>query len=85
MYRWLQEGMYIKTEKMVDHFSKAGFKKLLLRSVRGIGNRQEANILSLKGSDPEYYKTILEVINETATENAVIETCGHAIFVGEKI
>jgi ubiquinone/menaquinone biosynthesis C-methylase UbiE len=43
-----QEGSYIKTEKMLSFFDQAGFSKILLRSIRGIGYRQEKNIISLK-------------------------------------
>lgn len=79
-----QEGCYIKTNKILEQLSNAGFDQLLLRSIRGIGYKQEKNILQLQEYDPEYFKIILQIINDTASENAVIETCGHAIFVGEK-
>ena len=69
---------------MEDFFNESGFKKLLLRSIRGIGNKQEKNILSLKEKDSRYYETMLKIIENTAIELSVVETCGHAIFVGEK-
>ncbi len=79
-----QEGAYIKTDKMNNLFEQSGFSKLLLRSIRGIGYRQEKNIVSLKETNYKFYKTMLKIIEDTAVESSVIETCGHAIYVGDK-
>lgn len=79
-----QEGAYIKSSRIEELFSLSGFNKILLRSIRGIGNKQEKNLLALKEKDPKYYDTMLKIIEDTASEVEVVETCGHAIFVGQK-
>jgi hypothetical protein len=32
----------------------------------------------------ELFDTIIELINKTSTDPAIIETCGHAIYIGKK-
>ncbi len=80
-----QEGSYIKSDKLEKYMEDAGFSKILLRSIRGLGYKQEKDILSLKDEDNNYYKTMLKIMNDTSTESSVIETCGHAIYIGEKL
>lgn len=79
-----QEGSFLKVDNMVKYFKESGFSQVLLRSIRSLGYRQEKNILALEKDNPEYFKTILKVIDETSEEKEVIETCGHAIYIGKK-
>ncbi len=79
-----QEGNFLASSQLEDHFKNAGFEKLALRSIRGIGYKHEKEIIEMKHKRPEYYRTIMDVLDQTASHTPIIETCGHAIYVGEK-
>ncbi|MTB52364.1 bifunctional 2-polyprenyl-6-hydroxyphenol methylase/3-demethylubiquinol 3-O-methyltransferase UbiG [Lewinella sp. W8] len=79
-----QEGNYLESPAVEAHFREAGFKKILLRSIRGIGYKNEREILALEESRPEYFTTVMEVLHQTAGELPIVETCGHAMYIGEK-
>ncbi len=79
-----QEGNYIKSADLLKAFNENGFKKLLLRSIRGIGYKQEADIIKLEKDRPEFYKEVMKILHQSSFDEAIVETCGHAIFVGEK-
>jgi hypothetical protein len=70
--------------KCLTIFLKQGFDQLLLRSIRGIGYKQERNILQSLEHNPEIYRDIIKIIKETVTESSVIETYNQAVFIGEK-
>ena len=80
-----QEGHYLQTSTLLNIFKEIGFKQLLLRSIRGIGYKQEKEILSLRTQNPSFYQAIMEIIHETSGNEAILETCGHAVFIGEKL
>lgn len=77
-----QEGYYPKSEEIEDLFSENGFEKIILRSIRGFGYEKEDMIY--KFNNKNVFKDILSLINETAEDKSIIETCGHAMYVGEK-
>lgn len=79
-----QEGNYIKTENLLSSLASAGFKKQLLRSIRGIGYQQEKAILDLRYSNPSFFKEVLHIIHQTAADLPIIETAGHAILIAQK-
>lgn len=79
-----QEGKHLKTADLKNHFQKAGFKQLEIRSIRSIGYKYEKDILTLREKNPDYYATIMNIIHGSATELPYIETCGHAVYIGEK-
>ena len=62
-----------------------GFKKLELRSIRGIGYKNEKEIINLEKDRPDYYFEIMKILHQSASEAPIMETSGHAIYVGEKI
>lgn len=79
-----QEGNYLKSAVLIDHFQNTGIKKLQLRSIRGIAYGYEKEILSLKNDRPEYYQKVMDILHKTAADIPIVETSGHAIFIGEK-
>ena len=77
-----QEGYYPKSEEIENLFAQNGFEKITLRSIRGFGYEKEDMIYKLKNKAA--FKDILNLINQTATDKSIIETCGHAMYVGVK-
>lgn len=79
-----QEGYYPQPGEIVHLFEQHHFEQLLLRSLRGFGyNREEKLYEAFKTNRPLFDK-LMELIDQTATEPAIIETCGHALYVGRK-
>ena len=79
-----QEGYYPASEELVALFNKNGFSKVLLRSIRGWGSGREELIYKLKDEEPEKFAAVIELINKTADNPAIIETCSHALYCGQK-
>jgi len=80
-----QEGYYPTSEELVSLFSKNGFSKILLRSIRSWGSNREEQIYKLKDENPEKYEVVIDLINRTADDPSIIETCMHALYIGQKI
>lgn len=80
-----QEGKFIQTEDLLEMLGKTGFKKILLRSIRGIGYQKEKEILALEHTKPDFYQEILSAIHQSAGDIPIRETCGHAVYIGEKV
>lgn len=78
-----QEGYYPTAAEVEALFSAQGFLKRKIRSVRGFGYEKEDAIYSI--TDASMFGKIMEMIEETAGESAIIETCGHAAYVGTKL
>jgi S-adenosylmethionine-dependent methyltransferase len=79
-----QEGYYAKSDEIEFLFAKNGFSKMVMRSLRGFGYNREEKLYSLLEKDKKLFNKIIELINETSTDLAIIETCGHAIYIGRK-
>ena len=77
-----QEGYYPKSEEIEKLFAENGFEKVALRSIRGFGYEKEDMIFKFKNKN--VFKDILNLINQTAEDKSIIETCGHAMYVGVK-
>ena len=77
-----QEGYYPKSEEIEKLFAENGFEKITLRSIRGFGYEKEDMIFKFKNKN--VFKDILNLINQTAEDKSIIETCGHAMYIGEK-
>ena len=85
MAEWgFQEGYYPSSDEIDELFRNFGFSKKLIRSVRGFGFGREEIICGLEEKDPEMFKTIIGMINETAENKAIVETCCHAVYIGVK-
>lgn len=83
--RGFQEGYYPTTTELVELFSNNGFEESYVRSVRGFGFGREENIYKLKEENVELYNQMIEYINLTASDEAIIETCAHALYIGNKV
>ena len=79
-----QEGYYPTSEEIEKLFRAHGFSKQLIRSVRGFGWGRAEVLFRVKEKDPEVFETMIAMMNETAGDKAIIETCGHAVYVGQK-
>jgi ubiquinone/menaquinone biosynthesis C-methylase UbiE len=79
-----QEGYFAKSDEIELLFAKNGFSKIVMRSLRGFGYNKEENLYSILDKNKELFDTIIELINKTSTDPAIIETCGHAIYIGKK-
>ncbi len=77
-----QEGYYPKSEEIEKLFAGNGFEKVALRSIRGFGYEKEDMIFKFKNKNA--FKDILNLISQTAEDKSIIETCGHAMYVGVK-
>ena len=79
-----QEGYYPTSKEIIELFDSYRFKMKLLRSIRGFGYSREKQIYDLKEKDIKMYDTIIQLINETANNEAILETNGHAVYIGTK-
>lgn len=79
-----QEGYYPKVKEITELFASIGFNEKLVRSIRGFGYTRERAIMELKDKNKDMYDTIIQLINETANDEAIIETSGHALYIGSK-
>lgn len=79
-----QEAYFPTSAELGSLFDGNGFSKVLLRSVRGWGDTMEEQICRLRDESPEKYAKVMEWIDKTAEDAAVVEMCGHAIYVGRR-
>lgn len=79
-----QEGKYISSKQIGEFMSQVGFARILIRSTRGLGYRLEKGILEKRENDPLLYQKIMDIIEKTSEDDAVVNTCGHALYVGRK-
>ena len=83
--RGFQEGYYPSSNEIVSLLSDNGFSKIMLRSIRGWGCNREEQIYKLKDENPEKFKAVMDLINQTADDSSIIEMCMHALYVGRKL
>ena len=79
-----QEGYYATSDEIEKLFESSGFGKLQTRSIRGIGYGKEDAVYSLEDKDRTMFEAVISIINETAENKAIVEMCGHAIYVGKR-
>lgn len=77
-----QEGYYLKTEDTEKLFNNNGFSKICIRSIRGFGYEKEDAIYNIK--DEVIFNKIMELIEMTSEDKSIIETCGHAMYIGKR-
>lgn len=82
--RGFQEGYYPTSDEIVELFKKNGFSKIMMRSIRGFGYTREEKLFELLEKDKKLFKNMIDLINRTSSDPAIIETCGHAIYIGKK-
>lgn len=76
-----QEGFYPTSDQIIDLFNN-NFELIKVRSIRGFGYEKEDKIYEI--SDKNMFNKVVELINKTADDKSIIETCGHAIYIGKK-
>lgn len=79
-----QEGYYPTSDEIDKLFRKHGFARKMIRSVRGFGWKREKALFEIQEQFPDVFEVMIEMINETAEDRAVVEMCGHAVYVGQK-
>ena len=79
-----QEGYYPESKEIVQLFKKHNFTQILLRSIRSFGYNREEKLYELSEKNSSLFNKIIELIDTTSTNPAIIETCGHALYVGRK-
>lgn len=77
-----QEGYYAESEEMEQLFRAHGFQKQLMRSIRGFAYEKEERLYQIE--NPAMKAKIFDLIHQTAARKEIIETCGHAVYIGEK-
>jgi len=80
--RGFQEGYYPSSDEISQLFSDNHFTQLELSSIRGFGYEREEQLYALK--DNEMFQEIIGLIEKTSGQKEIVETCGHAIYIGTK-
>ena len=78
-----QEGYYPNSSEIEDLFSSNNFEKISMMSIRGIGYEKEDRLYNV--SDKMIFDEIINIIEKTSDMKEIIETCGHAMYIGKKI
>lgn len=79
-----QEGYYPTSKEIRMLFESHCFSEISLRSIRGLGCSKEEKLYDLLDKDRELFIQIIDLINKTAADPSLIETCGHAIYIGRR-
>lgn len=77
-----QEGYYPTTKEIETLFQNNGFEKQKIVSIRGFGYEKEDKLYSIK--EKEMFDEIMKLILKTAEDTSIVETCGHAMYIGKK-
>ena len=77
-----QEGYYPKSDEIIKLFNDNNFDFICLRSIRGLGYEKEDRIYNI--TDKDMFESIITLIDNTSEDKSIIETCGHAMFIGKK-
>lgn len=77
-----QEGHYATAEAMEKMFTQCDFETSCIRSVRGFAYEKEDMIYGIE--DKAVFREVMEAIHKTATDKAIVDMCGHAVYIGRK-
>lgn len=77
-----QEGYYPSSKEIEELFRENDFEKVTVFSIRGFGYGKEDKLYEIK--DKKIFKEIMNLIEKSSEYNEIIETCGHAMFIGKK-
>lgn len=80
--RGFQEGYYPSSKEIDELFDRNGFEKKSIISIRGFGYEKEELLYKMK--DRVLFDEIMQLIDKTSEIPEIVETCGHAIYVGKK-
>lgn len=78
-----QEGYYPTSEEIEELFEDNNFEKITIFSIRGFGYEKEDKLYGIQ--DKKMFEEIINLIEKSSTCKEIIETCGHAMFIGKKI
>ncbi len=78
-----QEGYYPTSKELEHLFESHHFTKITIRSIRGFAYEKEDALYRIK--DNAMFEKIMDLIEKTSNQQELIETCGHAIYVGKKL
>lgn len=76
-----QEGYYPTSDEIESLFLDNSFEKIDMFSIRGFGYEKEDKLYSIK--DDKIFNEILNLISKTSKCKEIIETCGHAMYIGK--
>lgn len=77
-----QEGYYPTSNEIEELFNKHGFNKITISSIRGFAYEKEDKLYNIQ--DKEMFNEIIKLIEKTSELKEIIETCGHALYIGSK-
>ena len=77
-----QEGYYPTIKEIENLFSNSGFEKITIRSIRGFGYEKEDSLYNIE--DKNMFNKVVALINEISENTSIIDTCGHAMYIGYK-
>lgn len=77
-----QEGYYAESDEIEKLFAESNFDTIGVRSVRGFAYGKEDAIYSI--TDVGMKEKVFELIEDTSMRKEIIETCGHAVYIGKK-
>lgn len=78
-----QEGYYPTSKEIEELFNENSFNKITISSIRGFAYEKEDNLYNIQ--DKEMFDEIINLIEETSEMEELVETCGHAIYIGKKL
>lgn len=77
-----QEGYYPTSNEIEQLFENHSFQKVSIFSIRGFGYEKEDEIYNI--SDKNMFDEIIKLIEDTSEIKEIVETCGHAMYIGKK-
>lgn len=78
-----QEGYYPTSKEVEELFEENNFEKITTFSIRGFGYEKEDELYKIQ--DKEMFEEIINLIEKSSECKEIIETCGHAMFIGKKL
>ena len=63
-------------------FDKNNFNNISIFSIRGFAYEKEDNLYNIQNE--EMFNQIIRLVEKTSESKELIETCGHAMYIGSK-
>ncbi len=77
-----QEGYYPTSDEVESLFANNNFEKIKIFSIRSFAYDKEDNLYNI--GNKEMFDTIIDLIEKSSEYKEIIETCGHAMYIGMK-
>jgi len=78
-----QEGYYPSSKEIEQIFEDNHFNKICMSSIRGFAYGKEDALFSI--NDQRMFDEIISLVEQMSETKEIIETCGHAMYIGRKI